>query len=71
MDSCSIITCGLDLELKVTLVLVQGSVGEATPGATYPPATLNDDHISACTSTNQYLYFIYDGVVKNSQLDSR
>lgn len=42
------LTSGLDLKLKITFVLVQRSVGQAAPGATYPPAALHNDNICAC-----------------------
>lgn len=47
------LTGGLDLELKVTLVLMQRSIGEAAPSATYPPATLHNNHIRAWMRGNQ------------------
>lgn len=42
------LTSGLDLELKITFVLVQRSVGQTASSATYPPAALYNDDICAC-----------------------
>lgn len=42
------LTSGLNLELKVTFVLMQRSISQAAASATYPPAALDDDNICAC-----------------------
>lgn len=42
------LTCRLNLEFKITLVLVKRSIGKATASSTYPSPTLNDDHIGTC-----------------------
>lgn len=42
------LTSGLNLELKVTFVLMQRSVSQAASSATYPPAALDDDDVCAC-----------------------
>lgn len=42
------LTSGLNLELKVTFVLMQRSVSQAASSATYPPAALHNDNVCAC-----------------------
>lgn len=43
-----LLTSGLNLELKITFVLMQRSISQAATSATYPPSAFDNDNVCAC-----------------------